>query len=188
MCYPRLRILDAETLGLKLEDKEPPMNALEVIRAVAKAAPSIEGDEGLTYMTEEKGLTVRALIQELLKDKRDIKGEGKKTEGGALKATRRVICTNNIFLNTRNTNQETQRIVLKKKNCKMFEYRTCLALWIRTLKIYDICLFPGTWTATSNKKDGVYCINVGFSSPEILKVYDCNSNMKEKGSAGQWEC
>lgn len=204
ICFPVLRILDAKTLGLALEDEEPPMDIIEVLKGVVKVSLHVEGDEGLTYMTEEKGLTINALITEASEGgmEVDIPVPHIRTElvaelgNSAVKATRRVLLMNNVSLESRKKSIEGQVVLLGEINCEMQELHTLLALCVRTYTKYNLCLFRQnvqdelpTFGRTATLLEGKACLVGGSypggpSYPGGLYIYCCDDSAHQYWGAG----
>jgi hypothetical protein len=191
---PELRVLDAETQGVRCED-EPKISKLRLVKWVREISPHVEGNAGVTQLTMTKGTTLNQLIA-------IAKGDGMSVgvlwhptieELGDVPAeqTYGILITNSVFFKSRLLHCDKQEILVKGHGCMMPTVQEYVALCVFTNKVFKKCLYgqnPSTSERTygrSSTRVGISCFVVGRSARDCLNVSYYRSAHENHGAGAQ---
>ncbi len=172
---PSLTILDANTLGIRVDD-EPSISKFALLKCYLEMVPHVEDNAGLTLLTMTKDLALNRL-KAIGKDSRidvHFSWSGISIELGDVRVehTYRVLITNNVIINSRNKSYDKQDELLVEIGCEMPTVQEYAALCIFTKLIFKKCLYgenPRTFGRSSTKVVG-YSSFVGSFSPNTLNI------------------
>jgi predicted NAD-dependent protein-ADP-ribosyltransferase YbiA (DUF1768 family) len=187
---PELRVLDAETQGVKCED-EPKISKLRLLKWAREISPHVEGNAGVTQLTMAKGTTLNQLIK-------IAKGEGMTIdvlidriieEHGAVpvEQTYGILITNSVFMNSRNKEYNIQAMLVEEHGCVMPTVQEYVALCVYTNKVFKKCLFGRNQVTYggSSTHVGNYPLVVGGSGIGRFSISDSHIALGCNGAGGQ---
>ena len=186
---PGLIILDAQTLGLVVDD-EPPIKKLALIKNFRDMAFKVENNAGLTLLTMTKGLTLNQLVAIAAKARITVhfgcNGILKELGDVPVEHTYRVVITNNVFINSRNKSYEVLLKDVLEIGCEMPPVQEYVALCIYTQKIFNLCLYgQDRWKYGRSSTHVKKCpLAVGFSAPSCLVVDIQSRDLGRHGAGG----
>ncbi len=187
-----LSFLDAETLGIDIED-EPQITNRTLLKSYQKLVRGVEDGAGVTRLTMYKGLKLNYLLDRaeeagidvgVYDDIIDVLGDI------CVEHTYVILISNNILKGSRGKATKVQLLLLKLLQCDKPEVPELVALLVFTYIIFNKCLYGDnhlypyvkTYSHTSTHIEGLFPLIAGGCFPTSLTI--CEDALVEENDLG----